>query len=106
MAAPAASVSGGGGPDLNFKSEGAPTVGPTLDDGVTATLAQFDTLWRDNEVVGHGEGIKRLYCLDLGAIELEFSTFSVEGRPDLSMMVYMPANSKVAARVRAYIEAG
>ena len=72
---------------------------------LTAMSPEFDTLWRDNEVVGHGEGIKRLYCLDLGAIELEFSTFSVEGRPDLSMMVYMPANPEVAARVRAYIEA-
>ncbi|PNP95786.1 transcriptional regulator [Sphingobium sp. SA916] len=65
---------------------------------------EFAALWRDNEVVGHGEGVKRLQHPEMGSIELEFSTFAVEGRQDLVMMVYNPASSEVAARVQAYIE--
>jgi hypothetical protein len=40
----------------------------------------------------------------IGMIELEFSTFSVEGRADLNMMVFNPASEesriKIAARIR------
>jgi len=64
---------------------------------------EFAVLWRDNEVVGHGEGVKRLHHPELGAIELEFSTFAVEGRPDLNMMVYTPATPEVAERVRLFL---
>lgn len=64
---------------------------------------EFAALWRDNEVVGHGEGVKRLHHPELGAIELEFSTFAVEGRPDLNMMVYTPATPEVAERVRLFL---
>ncbi|POF32124.1 helix-turn-helix transcriptional regulator [Roseibium marinum] len=65
--------------------------------------AEFKTLWRENEVVGHGDGVKRLHHPELGVIELEFSTFSVDGRPDLTMMVYTPATAEVAGRVQAFI---
>ncbi|MCR5856305.1 hypothetical protein [Mesorhizobium sp. J428] len=44
-------------------------------------------MWNDNEITGTREGIKRLHHPDLGAIDLEFSTFAVEGRSDLNMMV-------------------
>ncbi|PZU58408.1 MAG: transcriptional regulator [Sphingobium sp.] len=64
---------------------------------------EFDMLWRDNEVVGHGEGVKRLQHPEIGPIELEFSTFAVEGRPDLVMMVYNPASPDVAARLERYL---
>ena len=44
---------------------------------------EFEALWRDNDVRGHGEGVKRLEHPILGALELEFSAFAVDGRPDL-----------------------
>ena len=64
--------------------------------------AEFDTLWRDNEVLsqGDGDGVKRLLHPKLGQIELEYSAFSVDGRPDLSMIVYTPLDSEVAQRIR------
>ncbi|WMT92962.1 hypothetical protein [Pelagibacterium sp. H642] len=39
----------------------------------------------------------------LGAIELEFSTFVVGGRPDLNTMVYSPATFKVMEQFRSLI---
>ncbi|MGX1097623.1 helix-turn-helix transcriptional regulator [Amorphus sp. MBR-141] len=74
-----------------------------LVDELSVMSPEFEALWRDNEVVGHGEGVKRLHHPELGPIELEFSTFAVEGRSDLNMMVYTPATAEVARRVQAFL---
>ncbi|GAB7536363.1 helix-turn-helix transcriptional regulator [Burkholderia sp. 3C] len=68
-----------------------------------AASEQFAMLWRDNEVLSHGEGdgVKRLEHPLLGQIELEYSAFAVDGRPDLGMIVYTPLDPAVAARIRA-----
>ena len=71
---------------------------------LSRTSPEFDALWRSNDVVAHGEGLKRLRHDDLGLVELEFSAFAVDGRPELGMIVYNPANDDVAARVRGYLE--
>lgn len=62
-----------------------------LFDELSAVSSDFKEMWDDNEITDTREGIKRLHHPDLGAIELEFSTFAVEGRSDLNMMVYSPA---------------
>jgi hypothetical protein len=64
---------------------------------------EFEALWRDNDVVAPGGGLKRIHHPELGLLELEFSTFAVDGRPDLAMVVYNPATDAEAARVRAFI---
>jgi hypothetical protein len=56
-------------------------------------------------VVGHAEGTKRLRHPELGLIELEFSIFGVDGRPDLAMIVYNPATSEVADLIRSLVTA-
>ncbi|MBT0668641.1 helix-turn-helix domain-containing protein [Novosphingobium profundi] len=70
---------------------------------LSAMSPLFATLWSDNEVVGHGSGVKRLHHPDLGKLELEFSTFAVEGRQDLVMMIYSPANEDVEQRMRDFL---
>ncbi len=60
----------------------------------------FSALWRDQDVATHGEGIKRLKHPVLGEIALEYSAFAVDGRPDLSMIVYNPATSADAGLIR------
>ena len=65
---------------------------------------EFDALWRDNEVVAHGEGLKRIRHPALGLLELEFSAFAVDGRPELSMVVYNPVTDQVADRIRRHLE--
>jgi hypothetical protein len=64
---------------------------------------EFEALWRDNDVHSHGEGVKRLRHPVLGLIELEYSAFAVDGRPDLSMIVYNPVTSATADRIRSLV---
>lgn len=57
----------------------------------------------DNDVHVHGEGIKRLRHPTLGPIMTEYSAFAVDGRPDLGMVVYNPATSSDAERIRSLV---
>jgi transcriptional regulator with XRE-family HTH domain len=65
---------------------------------------EFEALWLANDVSTHGEGLKRLHHEKLGLLELEFSAFAVDGRPDLGLIVYNPVTEADAQRIRAYIE--
>lgn len=66
---------------------------------------EFDALWRDNDVAGHADGLKCLRHPEYGLIELEFSAFAVDGRPDLGMIVYNPASPDTARRIEALLAA-
>ncbi|MDO6414338.1 helix-turn-helix transcriptional regulator [Sphingomonas sp. BIUV-7] len=66
---------------------------------LSRTSREFETLWQDNDVVAHGEGIKRLRHPDVGLLAMEFSSFAVEGRPELGMIVYNPASPADAERL-------
>ena len=55
------------------------------------TIIQTDTDARDNDVRGHGEGVRHIRHPVLGPIAFEYSVFAVDGRPELSMVVYNPA---------------
>lgn len=70
---------------------------------LSASSPEFKALWDDNEIAGFRDGIKRLHHPVLGPIELEFSTFAVEGRSDLNMMVYSPANPEVMEQFQTMI---
>jgi len=74
-----------------------------LVDELSAASPEFAAMWGDNEITSTREGTKRLHHPVLGTIELEFSSFAVEGRPDLVMMVYSPADPEVAEKFRALI---
>ncbi|MEH0073077.1 helix-turn-helix transcriptional regulator [Pannonibacter sp. Pt2] len=78
---------------------------------VTALIAElcraspeFEALWRDNDVVAHGEGVKCIQHPEAGLLELEFSSFAVEGRPELGLIVYNPASPADAERLKRLIE--
>ncbi|MBB3263100.1 transcriptional regulator with XRE-family HTH domain [Azospirillum sp. OGB3] len=64
---------------------------------------EFAALWTANDVSHFGEGVKRLRHPTLGTLELEYSAFAVDGRPDLTMLVYNPATPDDAERVRALL---
>lgn len=74
-----------------------------LVDELSRTSAEFDRLWHDNEIAAHREGRKRLHHPKVGLLELEFSVFAVDGRPELGMVIYNPATSADADRVRLLI---
>lgn len=65
---------------------------------------EFEAMWLANDVNAYGEGLKRLHHPDIGLLELEFSAFAVDGRPDLGMVVYNPATAADAERILAYVQ--
>jgi hypothetical protein len=65
---------------------------------------EFNAMWRDQDVRGHGEGTKHLRHPTAGWLALEFSAFAVDGRPDLSMVIYNPATPEDARRIQALID--
>ncbi|EOI3569206.1 helix-turn-helix transcriptional regulator [Cronobacter dublinensis] len=70
---------------------------------LSAQSADFARLWRNNDVAGHGEGLKVLNHPQIGTIALEFCTFSVEGRPDLTMMLFNPATDESRMKIARWI---
>ncbi len=76
-----------------------------LVDELCVRSAEFAALWRDNEVRVYGGGTKRLRHPAAGLIELEYSGFVVEGRPDLGLIVYQPVSTTDADRIRSLVEA-
>lgn len=82
----------------------ASEVGDLVDD-LCRVSPDFDRMWRENQVFGHSEGehIKRLLHPQFGAIDMEYSLFAVDGRPDLSMLVYTPLDARIAKRIRSAV---
>jgi len=82
---------------------GASTEVAQLAQELSRTSPEFAALWNDNDIIGQGDGLKKLHHREIGPIELEFSTFAVDGRTDLAMVVYNPATSATAERIAAYL---
>jgi hypothetical protein len=53
------------------------------------------------DVRSHGELVKQIQHPVLGRIAFEYSAFAVDGRPDLSMVVYNPATPADAEKIRS-----
>ncbi len=66
---------------------------------------EFAAAWSTNDVRTYGEGTKHLRHPVAGVIEMEYSTFAIDGRHDLSMVVYNPATLADTDKVRLIIAA-
>ncbi len=68
--------------------------------------ADFDALWRDHDVrTVYGDVAKHVNHPAAGPISLEYSTFAVEGRLDLSLVVYNPATTADAMKIQGLLDA-
>jgi len=77
-----------------------------LVDELSRLSPEFEAIWRRNEVrSSYSEVVKHLRHPLAGLIALEYSTFAVDGRPDLDMVVYNPATPADAERIKSLIEA-
>lgn len=76
-----------------------------LVDELARQSPEFAAMWRDNDVRHSGEGSKQLLHPEVGPIALEYSSFAVEGRPDLGMVVFNPATPADAVKIRELIRA-
>jgi transcriptional regulator with XRE-family HTH domain len=67
---------------------------------------EFEAIWRDNDVHTHGfEAVKHIRHPVLGPIAFEYSAFAVDGRPDLTMVIYNPANPEDAEKISSLMDA-
>jgi transcriptional regulator with XRE-family HTH domain len=65
---------------------------------------EFEMMWRENDVRTHGGGTKQLRHPVAGLLALEYSAFSVDGRPDLSLVIYNPATPKDVNKIRGLLK--
>jgi transcriptional regulator with XRE-family HTH domain len=65
---------------------------------------EFKVMWRDNDLRSHGEAVKHIKHPVLGPIAFEYSAFAVDGRLDLSMVVYNPVTPADLDRIRSLIK--
>lgn len=76
-----------------------------LVDDLCRLSPEFAAMWRDNDVrTTYGEAAKQVRHPVAGLIELEYSAFAVDGRPDLGMVIYNPATPADADRIRTLIK--
>ena len=83
---------------------GASRNAQALVDELSRLSPEFAAMWRDNDVRSYGEGTKSIRHGRAGLLAFEYSAFGVDGRPDLSMVVYNPATAKDAERIRSLLD--
>ncbi|HXB58466.1 MAG TPA: hypothetical protein VNU95_02825, partial [Candidatus Acidoferrales bacterium] len=68
---------------------------------------EFEAIWRENDVriPDDGTGKKHIRHPVVGMLALEHSTFSVDGRTDLNLVIFNPATPKDVAKVRKLLKA-
>ncbi|MCL7997967.1 helix-turn-helix transcriptional regulator [Brucella sp. 21LCYQ03] len=54
---------------------------------------EFNEWWQDKDVQGFDEGCKRLQHPKMGKIEFTYVSLTPQGRPDLSLVTYIPRSS-------------
>lgn len=84
---------------------GAATAVSELVDELCHASPEFEAMWRETTVPTPYEGIKHIRHPVFGPFAFEHSAFAVDGRPDLTMVVYNPATPADAARIDAAMNA-
>ncbi len=79
------------------------SVGALVDE-LSRSSPEFEAMWREHEVRNFGEGTKYLHHATAGPIKVEYSAFAVDGRPDLSLVIFTPATSEDEDLVRSLVE--
>jgi transcriptional regulator with XRE-family HTH domain len=90
---------------LDAARAGAATDVEPLVEELSRLSPEFRTMWGDSDVpaADHGEAVKHLRHPVLGPIAFEYSAFAVDGRPDLSLLVYNPTTSTDVERITALV---
>lgn len=60
----------------------------------------FARMWRESDVQTTGEGDKTIRHAKVGELSFEFSSFAIDGRPDLKLLVYNPAGDADREKMR------
>jgi len=85
-----------------MRAGAAAEVEPLVDE-LCRLSPEFKAMWRDNDIRGPSEHVKHIRHPLLGPLAFEYSAFAVDGRPDLSLVVYNPATPADAEKIRSLI---
>jgi transcriptional regulator with XRE-family HTH domain len=89
---------------VDSERAGAATEVEPLVEELCRLSPEFRAMWRENDVRGHhGEAVKHIRHPVLGPLAFEYSAFSVDGRTDLTMVIYNPATAEDAERIRSLL---
>lgn len=77
-----------------------------LIEDLSRSSPEFDALWRENDIVSHGGGLKTFRHPAVGVLSMEYSSFAVDGRPDLTLVIYQPATAEDTGRVKELLRLG
>jgi transcriptional regulator with XRE-family HTH domain len=66
---------------------------------------EFVAMWNEHDLRLHSDGVKKLHNPRVGPITLEYSAFAVDGRPDLSLIVYNPVTERDRGLVEGLVAA-
>lgn len=75
-----------------------------LVDQLSLSCPEFKELWLAHDVSHDGEGIKTFQNPAIGPITFEYSTFAVDGKPHLSLVIFNPATAEDKAAVQRLLE--
>ena len=76
----------------------AAAVQPLVDE-LCRLSPEFKAMWADTAIRSHGEAVKHIRHPILGPLAFEYSAFAVDGRSDLSMVIYNPATAADADKI-------
>ena len=83
---------------------GATDAVKALVDELSAASADFREMWSSNDIMLPGEATKELLHPIAGPITMDMTSFSVDGRPDLRMIVYCAATEKDLAVIKKLLK--
>lgn len=67
---------------------------------LSASSPDFMRLWSENDVTITGDGAKTIRHAAVGDLTFEFSSFAIDGRPDLRLLIYVPADAATQDKMR------
>ncbi|TNM66680.1 helix-turn-helix domain-containing protein [Aliirhizobium smilacinae] len=86
-----------------IKAAPAETLQVMVDD-LSRKSPEFDAIWRDYDIQNYGAGTKHFRHEIAGDLMMEYSSFTVDGRPDLGLVIFTPMTVMDAERVMHLVE--
>ena len=75
-----------------------------LVDELLRSSSPFRSMWQDNDISYSAHALKALRHPTLGKLSFETSLFGVDGRLDLTMLVFVPSTSDVAQSISSLLK--
>lgn len=72
-----------------------------LVDELSQVSAEFSAMWRDTNIPAHYEGVKHIKHPIFGSFAFEYSALAVDGRLDLTMVIYNPATPEDLDKIKS-----